>query len=151
MKSRHVIILIVYLILDQLLKLLLINKNFVLIPSVLNIEYVEVSGNTLFGFLNSVYFSCFIIMIAAIIYYNIRIKKNKKIATPIIIVIASACANIIDKIIRGYVVDYIAIPSLGISGINISDIFTIIGIIALVVVEVKYFIKKAKKKVSGTK
>ena len=151
MKSRHVIILIVYLILDQLLKLLLINKNFVLIPSVLNIEYVEVSGNTLFGFLNSVYFSCFIIMIAAIIYYNIRIKKNKKIATPIIIVIASACANIIDKIIRGYVVDYIAIPSLGISGINISDIFTIIGIIALVVVEVKYFIKKAKKKVSETK
>ena len=151
MKSRHVVILIVYLILDQLLKLLLINKNFVLIPSVLNIEYVEVSGNTLFGFLNSVYFSCFIIMIAAIIYYNIRIKKNKKIATPIIILIASACANIIDKIIRGYIVDYISIPSLGISGINISDVFTVLGILALVFVEVKYFIKKKKKKVSGTK
>lgn len=149
MKSKHVIILIAYLVFDQILKIFLINKNIVLLPDLLEIKYVEISGTTMFGFLNSVYFSCFIIMLIAILYYNIRIKKNKKIATPIILIMASALANILDKIIRGYVIDYISIPALGISGINISDVVTILGIILLVFAEVKYLVKKVNNQVKG--
>ena len=90
-------------------------------------------------------------MLIAILYYNIRIKGNKKIATPIIIIIACACSYIIDNILRGYVVNYISIPTLGISGINISDIFTVLGIVALVFVEIKHIVKKINKKVKENK
>ena len=151
MKSKHVIILIIYLVIDQIIKLLLINKNFVIVSNILEIEYAEVSGTVLYGIINSVYFSLLLLLLFAFIYYNIRVKKNKKIATPIILLIASACANIIDKMIRGYVVDYISIPALGISKINISDVMTVVSIIMLVFSEIKYIVKKINKKITEKK
>lgn len=79
------------------------------------------------------------LVVSVIIYY--KNKVNKKIFWGLCFLLAGTIGNLIDRIVFGYVRDFIQIsiwPSF-----NLADVFNIIGILLILV----YSKKKAKKEV----
>jgi len=119
-------------IIDQLLKILMINKDFILIPNILKFSYVEnINGAFGVGSKYIVLIFSIIIIVGIIIYL---LKENKKINNynPYILIIFGSIGNLIDRIFRGYVIDFIDINILKFPTFNFSDISIVIGILLLI-------------------
>lgn len=146
MKKRTLIIIgIIALLLDQLTKILFINKNITLIPNILNIYYWQNEG-VIFEIIGGIKISLIalesIIIIVPIIIYLIR-KYNKiknNIMFSLILILAGAIGNLIDILFRKYVIDFINIANS--VNCNLSDVFLIGGIILLCIFGIKHFINK---------
>ncbi len=146
MKKRTLIIIgIIALLLDQLTKILFINKNITLIPNILNIYYWQNEG-VIFEIIGGIKISLIalesIIIIAPIVIYLIK-KYNKiknNIMFSLILILAGAIGNLIDILFRKYVIDFINIANS--VNCNLSDIFLIGGIILLCIFGIKHFINK---------
>ena len=134
---------IVLVIVDQISKLAVIsnikNDSITIIKGILKFTYCENKG-VAFSLGNG-HVAVFIIVNVLIIcglwfYYENNRTKFKWIISKIffIMVIAGGVSNLLDRIFRGYVVDFIDISELFSFAIfNISDIFIVVGIIGLVV------------------
>jgi len=132
MKLKYCIIGIVLVIIDQLSKILMINKDFILIPNILKFSYVEnINGAFGVGSKYIVLIFSIIIIVGIIIYL---LKENKKINNynPYILIIFGSIGNLIDRIFRGYVIDFIDINILKFPTFNFSDISIVIGILLLI-------------------
>ena len=147
-KSTSIIIGIVALILDQLTKILFINKNMELIPNVLKIYYWQNEGR-IFEIANGIKISLIalesiIIIIPIVIYLVKRYSKAKNnIILSLMLILAGAIGNLIDILFRGYVIDFINIANS--MNYNLSDVFLIGGIILLCVFAIKQAINKKFK------
>ena len=146
MKKRTAVIIgIVTLILDQLTKMLFINKNMELIPNVLKIYYWQNEG-TIFEIANGIKISLIalesiIIIIPIVIYLAKRYSKVKNnILLSLMLILAGAIGNLIDILFKGYVIDFINIANS--INCNLSDAFLIGGIILLVIFGVKQAFNK---------
>ncbi len=129
---------IILIIIDQITKIYVINnfKNapITIIKGVLRITYCENNGVAfsmgsgkiiMFIILN-------IILILGLIYFYEKNKCNFNKINKIFIVmiISGGISNLLDRIIRGYVVDFIDVNQLFSFAIfNIADIFIVIGVI----------------------
>ena len=112
-----ILMVIIIIILDQLIKGLIISKLYnntiVLIPKILNLTYVENTGAA-FG-IGSSSTAMFIIVnaiIIGLIIYFIHSKKgeiSKIIFFALHLILAGGIGNLIDRIFKGFVVDYIDI------------------------------------------
>ena len=132
MKLKHYILGTMIVIIDQLLKILMINKDFILIPNILKFSYVEnINGAFGVGSKYIVLIFSIIIIVGIIIYL---LKENKKINNynPYILIIFGSIGNLIDRIFRGYVIDFIDINILKFPTFNFSDISIVIGILLLI-------------------
>ena len=144
-KRTSIIIGIVALVLDQLTKVLFINKNIELIPNVLKIYYWQNEG-TIFEIANGIKISLIalesiIIIIPIVIYLVKRYSKAKNnIILSLMLILAGAVGNLIDILFRGYVIDFINIANS--MNCNLSDIFLIGGIILLCVFAIKQKLAK---------
>lgn len=147
-KRTSIIIGIVALILDQLTKILFINKNMELIPNVLKIYYWQNEG-TIFEIAKGIKISLIalesiIIIIPIVIYLVKRYSKAKNnIILSLMLILAGAIGNLIDILFRGYVIDFINIANS--MNYNLSDVFLIGGIILLCVFAIKQAINKKFK------
>ena len=100
-KRTSIIVGIVALILDQLTKMLFINKNMELIPNVLKIYYWQNEG-TIFEITNGIKISVIalesiIIIIPIVIYLVKRYSKAKNnIILSLMLILAGAIGNLID-------------------------------------------------------
>ena len=147
-KRTSIIIGIVALILDQLTKILFINKNMELIPNVLKIYYWQNEGR-IFEIANGIKISLIalesiIIIIPIVIYLVKRYSKAKNnIILSLMLILAGAIGNLIDILFRGYVIDFINIANS--MNYNLSDVFLIGGIILLCVFAIKQAINKKFK------
>lgn len=139
------IIVILCVILDQLSKLLVSNltTGIPIIHNILEINYVENRG-AVFGLMQgSNYILAVIsilICICVVIYIYRQKKLNKKINVAWYLVLAGGIGNLIDRIFRGYVIDFIATPF--ISTFNLADSFIVIGVGIIIINELLDALKK---------
>jgi len=108
------------------------------IPGFLRLSFVENRGAA-FGILQGqrLIFVVFTVVVAvAIIYYFIKIPNEKncnKLKFSLILILAGAVGNCIDRICRGYVIDFFDFEFMDFYVFNVADICVVIGIILLAV------------------
>lgn len=148
MKKKYFIIslLITLLILiDQGIKLLVlktvVNNPVIIINNFLKFIYVKNTGAA-FGFLgNNTNF--LVILTVILLYYLINeIRRNidsKVSVLSLSLIISGAIGNLIDRIFRGYVIDYISFTLFKreMAVFNLADTFITIGVILLMYIIVK--------------
>lgn len=108
-----------------------------LIRGVLELSYLENRGMA-FGMLKGgriLFLALCVVFLVALFYAFIRIPKEKKYL-PLIVIGAvlggGAAGNFIDRLIRGYVVDFIYISLINFPVFNLADIYVVCGGAALV-------------------
>ena len=139
-KKLYIYLLLIVLLIsfDQLTKLLVIssfnvNDKLVLIDNLLKFYYIKNTGIS-FGILSNqriVIILLSILIISYIIYEWIKNKNNKYMKVCSILIISGAFGNLIDRIFRGYVIDFISFTLFNkeMAIFNLADIFITFGII----------------------
>lgn len=153
-KNKFLIIIAIILVLmDQIVKIVistkLYNSTILLIPHVLNLIYVQNTGAA-FGIgsnSTAMFIAVNIIVIGLIVYFIF--SKKEEISNPILIalylIIAGGISNLIDRIVRGFVIDYIDIsPLIKYPVFNLADVFIVIGCIIIAIYIIKDNIVKKK-------
>lgn len=107
------------------------------IKNVINLTFIENRGAA-FGILNGARWFFVIITIIVTVGFFIYLKKymppNKEyryVKAALILILAGAWGNAIDRIIRGYVVDYFETVFIKWPVFNIADIYVVLGTIIL--------------------
>ena len=145
-KKIVLIIGFILLLLDQIIKFVAINNNFVLIPGFLNLTYTENTGIA-FGLNEN---NVILIILVNIVILGIIIKFLKENMNKIgmiefislILVLTGGFGNLIDRIFRGHVIDFVNINLFNFPVFNIADIYITLGAIILLIVIIKQFLIK---------
>ena len=141
-KYLYIILFIVGLVLiDQISKLLVVNylsDKIVLINNFFSLDYVKNTGAA-FGFFSGNIFFLVLITLALVFYLIYELKQNieKKFNLVfIILIISGAIGNLIDRVFRGFVVDFISFILFNsqMPVFNIADIFVTCGVAGLIFV-----------------
>lgn len=134
-------IFICIIIIDQLSKFLLIRKNIQIIPNLLKFTYLENNGAA-FGIFNTniVLISNLLIVIVLLVYW-IKSEKNNTKNISLTLIIAGSIGNLVDRVVRGYVIDFIKIWD-NIPIFNIADISIVIGLIILLMLNIYNIMQK---------
>ncbi len=138
-------------IIDQIAKSLALNleESIEIIPGILNFTLVKNEG-AVFGFAQgSVYILLGISIVICIVVLGTIIllrSKNEKVSSALYLMLSGGIGNILDRLFRGYVVDFIDTPF--IATFNIADSLIVIGVIWLIVEETieSVFLKKSISK-----
>jgi len=142
-KINYLLIITVFSILDQLSKIY-INLNFYKLLNkdllIFTIEFVRNYGAAFNIFSGSRLFLSFISIISTIIlFYLIFISENKFINKyGLSFILAGSIGNGIDRILNGYVIDFINIKFIDFPVFNIADILINIGVLILIINYFKY-------------
>lgn len=127
---------------DQIIKIAIVNnfktESVVIIKNILRFTYCENkgvafsigSGNvTIFIVVN------LLIICGLILYFEKNRKHFNKIdKTFFIMIIAGGVSNVIDRIVRGFVVDFIDVSDLfNFAIFNVADIFIVAGVCGLII------------------
>lgn len=140
MRKKSLIVIILIIIIDQISKYFIAKNgaNFSIIPNAIAISYVKNKGIA-FGLINKDLITVIItniIVLAIIIRFYIlqkdRIDKKTNIA--LILIIAGGISNLIDRIFRFGVVDYIKIELFKFPIFNIADLCIFMGFVIFIVV-----------------
>ena len=136
-----IFLIIIFLLLDQLSKILAINFNnlklgFIQIENVYNdgIAFGMNSGN-----LSNAILVFLVICIIINFVYNQKEKLDNKTAIALSMVISGGTGNLIDRIFRGGVFDFIKIWNFPV--FNLADCFIVVGWILLIWNLIVFFIK----------
>ena len=132
---------VVLVVLDQLIKLIVLNnfktESVVIIKNILRVTYCENKG-VAFSIGNGnvpIFIVVNLLIIGGLIFYFEKNRKffNKIDKTFFIMIIAGGISNVVDRIIRGFVVDFIDVSDLfNFAIFNIADIFIVIGVFGLI-------------------
>ncbi|MGN1358759.1 MAG: signal peptidase II, partial [Bacilli bacterium] len=119
-------------------RLLIVNESVMVIKNFFNITYVRntgaafsiFSGNTFLVMIVS-----FIIIIGIILYISKNKPSNKMEKVAYSLILGGAIGNFIDRVIYGYVRDFIEIDIFGWDYpiFNLADVFVVVGVILLVI------------------
>ena len=158
-KNKKIIILIIIgiiiILLDQISKFIIIEKNITIIPSFLSFTYTENTGAAFnIGSNNLLFIILVNIIILGIIIKFIKERKedvNFKILISLVLILAGGIGNLIDRIFRGYVVDFIDVNLFKFPNFNIADISIFIGIFLLIIMLIISVIEDEKQKNKNTK
>ena len=142
MKKKYYILLIFVLCLfDQISKLLVIrylgnNDSFIIINNFLKFLYIKNTGIS-FGILSGkVYLIiCLSVLIIGYMIYEFIKSKNRLHLISTVLIISGAFGNLIDRVFRGYVVDFISFSFFGYEAsiFNVADSFITIGVILYII------------------
>ena len=131
------ILIIIFILLDQLSKLLIIdsfnvNDKLILIDNFLKFYYIKNTGIS-FGILNNQRFIIIILtlfIIMYVVYDTIKSSKSNIRLFCSSLIIGGALGNLIDRVFRGYVIDFISFTLFKkeMAIFNMADIFITIGI-----------------------
>ncbi len=151
-----IILLILIIFIDQLSKWLVVallqgKPSFYLIDGVLRFTYVENDGAA-FGMLDDarwVFLIMSTVMIIALIYYIVKYKPTSKwVMTSLILIVGGGIGNMIDRVLLGYVIDFIdfcAFPNLWKWVFNIADSCVCVGVAMLSVWLIRDTVREYKK------
>ena len=140
------IISIFLIILDFISKLLIINflkVDLFLIPNFLYLTFVTNTG-TFWGLFSNIniFFMILSIILLSLLIYIITVKTTLNKLNTILysLVISGIIGNLIDRIIRGYVVDFIGIKIFNYNFpiFNFADIYIVIGVLLFILIGEKY-------------
>ena len=129
-------LIIILTIIDQIIKyfISLYQPHYKVIQGVLEVTYSKNTG-TVFGLapehnLDFLILSVFIIAMLTFIIFNLT-KKYDKRRFYWDLIMAGGLGNLIDRVYRGYVLDYLYIKPFGIC--NFADILVVLGVLCLLV------------------
>ena len=146
-KARPLISILIILVcvgIDQLTKLLAINNlrdladEIPIINKVFGLYYVENKGIS-FSMLSSKMALIIIvtsIIMLILIYVMIRTPKTKyfmPFSIVLSVIVGGAAGNMIDRIFRGFVIDFIMLDFINFPIFNVADIFVCVGLFILVI------------------
>ena len=128
---------IILVILDQITKWQALTKlkpikNTVVIKGFLDFTFVENRGAA-FGILSGkrVFFILLTVVVAAgIIYSFYKLPKTREynwLKCGLVLVLSGAIGNVIDRAVRGYVVDFLEVTFIKWPVFNLADIYVVIG------------------------
>lgn len=141
MNKKYLMLGIALIIIDQIVKILMIDKILIVIPGFLNFTYTKNLGAA-FGLGNPVMVLIVnILLVVGIIIFIIKYKDKITSYIPITMLLAGAIGNLIDRIFRGYVIDFIDINLFNFPVFNIADICVVLGVIILIFEIIKKQIK----------
>ena len=140
-------LIVLLILIDQITKIFATRllERIVVIEGLLSFDYVENRG-AVFGLMqgsNYIMAALSAIICVVLIIYLVRLIKDGK--TPSIgfyMVIAGGVGNIIDRIFRGYVVDFIDTPF--IATFNVADMLVVIGACFIILSQLKEIMKDGK-------
>jgi signal peptidase II len=122
-------------------------ENFEVIKDFFYLTYLENRGAA-FGILQNfrwVFIVLTIAALAALIWYFVR-NRHPLIRTSLALIIAGAAGNFIDRLLNGYVVDFLHFYPFGydFAIFNVADMCITVGVILLVIF-ILFFYKEPKK------
>ena len=143
------VLIIVLALVDQYTKLLAIkhlkdSADFILIPGVLQLHYLENTGAA-FSILEGkqLFFAILTpIMLVALVVLLFKMPEKKKylcLDYIIIFLIAGAIGNYIDRISNNYVVDFIYFSLINFPVFNVADIYVTCAVFVLLIVILFYY------------
>lgn len=148
------IIVIAAVALDQYTKYLALEKltqvsTYPLINNVFHLTYVENRGAA-FGILqNKQWFFIIMTIIVFIIVlgfiYSNKQKLNKFIIIILAMILGGAVGNLIDRISRGFVVDFFDFTLINFAVFNVADCFVVVGTILLAIYMLIFESKREEK------
>jgi len=139
-KLLGILIGIVIIITDQLTKQILIGQNFAVLQGIVNITYTENTGAALgIASSNIVLVIILNIIILGLIIKFLKQETDSPIIIPLIMILAGGASNLLDRIIRGFVIDFIDIKLFNFPNFNIADIAITIGVFVLAIQMCKKF------------
>ena len=137
MNKKNYILIIILILIDQITKIIMINKQIVIIPNVLNFTYIQNTGGAFgIGYINLITILNFLVLVSLLIFLLKNIDKIKYII-PYCLIISGGTSNLIDRIFRNYVIDFIDVNLFNFPTFNIADICIIIGLFLVVVAVLK--------------
>ena len=153
MKKKYYLSIIIFILLvffDQITKYIIVNnfklnESLILINNFLKFQYINNYGAS-FGILNGQVLLLVIITIIILYYLIIELKKNKNnnlLLTSFTLIISGSIGNLIDRLFRGYVVDFISFTLFKreMPIFNLADIFITFGVLLylyIILMEGKY-------------
>ena len=150
-KKRYFIAMLVLIVLDQAIKQVVFNKLYTKIQFViiLSITYVENTGGAYGIGNNNILFIIIsnLIIIATIIFIILSKKYNltNKEYFGLTLILAGGTSNFLDRIFRGYVIDYIDINELiSFPMFNLADICIVIGVLFILIINLIKMGEEAK-------
>ena len=146
---------IILVILDQITKWQALTKlkpikNTVVIKGFLDFTFVENRGAA-FGILSGkrVFFILLTVVVAAgIIYSFYKLPKTREynwLKCGLVLVLSGAIGNVIDRAVRGYVVDFLEVTFIKWPVFNLADIYVVIGACLILFLSL-FVIKEDEKK-----
>ena len=147
MKKKYLyIILLVFglVFIDQISKLLVVNylnNEIILINNFFSLEYVKNTGAA-FGYFSGNLFFLIVVTVCLIVYLIREIKNsfdNKMNLAFTLLILSGAIGNLIDRVFRGFVVDFISFILFNnqMPVFNIADIFVTCGVLGLIFIMFK--------------
>ena len=149
MKKKSLFILIVILILtiiDQIIKYLVVSNisigsEKIIIDNFLKFIYIRNTGAAV-GILSGNIIFLIFITVLLIFYIVNEMKKNINNNLSLLsfsLILSGALGNLIDRVVRGYVVDYISFTLFNreMSVFNLADTYITIGVILLIYIVIK--------------
>lgn len=143
---------IVIIVFDQLVKLWVVNNigmtdSIKVIPGIIDFVYVKNTGAAFSFLANKTYGIIFLSIVsllfcAAVVWYIIKKRpESKLLMLSLVMMLAGAFGNVIDRLFRGFVVDFIETKFITFPVFNIADISITVGA-ALVIIYILFFDKK---------
>lgn len=136
-------------ILDQLTKFLVVKyidatQVITFIPKVIDFVYVKNNGaafNILSGRIGLLSIISLVFAIGVVWFMIVKKPQNKIFTTSMLLLFAGAVGNVIDRIFRGFVVDFIKTSFINFPVFNIADISITCGA-ALLIIYLLFFDNK---------
>lgn len=156
-----VLIISILVSIDQITKYL-ITKNFALgqskpiIKNIFELNYVQNEGAA-WGMLSGkqvLFFVLTLIVISVCAYIygrTYKLKKYKLLRITLIVLVAGALGNMIDRVKNGYVVDFFYFKPIDFPVFNVADIYVVISMIALFVLIIFVYSNDEIDEILGTK
>ncbi len=146
---------IILVILDQITKWQALTKlkpikNTVVIKGFLDFTFVENRGAA-FGILSGkrVFFILLTVVVAiGILYSFYKLPKTKEynwLKCGLVLVLSGAIGNVIDRAVRGYVVDFLEVTFIKWPVFNLADIYVVVGACFILFLSL-FVIKEEEKK-----
>ena len=142
--KNNVLKIIILVIIDQLIKLIVFNtigktgESITVLPNILQLTYVENIGAA-FGVLMTRIFLIGLNLLIIFVVIKLMVSKkydfDDKAKLGLSLIVAGGIGNVIDRIFRGYVIDYIDISQLfNYPVFNFADICIVVGVILIMVI-----------------
>ncbi len=143
----------VLLVIDQVSKLLVYaylprHEGILVIPHLIQFEYVENEGAAfgLFADQRWIFMTTTTIFLLAAIVFFIRSKtRSKMVIYALMLIVSGGIGNMIDRVCRGYVIDFIDFVFMQFYTFNIADCCVVIGCCLLVLYLLIDIFKEAGK------
>ncbi len=149
----YLAIVIVLILIDQLTKYLAIehlmgNGQVEFIPNILNFVYVENRGAAYGMFSNNTFALAIISLLVTffliyILYNSKKYFNFKYIDFVILLIIAGALGNFIDRFFRTYVVDFLEFGFIDFPVFNMADCYVVVGSVLIAIITI--FFEKDNK------